>query len=223
MPSGFRTITNDGVLQIDQQWKTYQLIKKVRITCTGGGANGSARGDYSLKHEGHILVAGRNQTLGQPWFLLGTRKDPNNMWGITVCAPQNNVVELFIFSYGKIAKARNGMNVYASDGSIVFSSAVPYMKIYEFYHIPAAGINITNLPIGDYALVVPAFSSRKAWRPPSYTMFFCNAYTIRDNGFSAAETLWFQRPSSDYSNDGALVSGVGMLIDVSNCKDMVWS
>lgn len=223
MTSGFRTVTDDGVLQIDQQFKTYQLIRKVKVVCTGG-SSGAARGDYSFRHEGHILVAARNSISGQPWFIIGTRLDPNNVWSIGIGAPNNHTVELFIFSYANIVKARHGLNIYADDGTPVFSSAVPYMNIKEFYQIPGKGMTVNNLPEGNYALVPPAFSSYVSWRPPFYMMMFCNGYSVNSNGFKVAQTLWFERPAgTDPVNDGALVDGVGMLIDVNNCEDVVWS
>lgn len=225
MVSGFRTKTDDGVLQIDQRFKTYQLIRKSKVKCTtlSGGSNGGGSGTLEFTHKGHILVAIRNERLGELCFLRSTAVN-GDRWTIIVHAPQNHTVELFIFSYGNVIKARHGFNIYTDDGEVAFSSAVPWMNIARFCHVPATGISISDMPESTYALVPPAFSVAMQWRPPMYMMMFCMGYNITNKGFSCANTLLFERPASvDSHIEGAIVAGVGLLVDVTNTEDIPWT
>lgn len=224
--AGFTTWTDTGILQIDANFKNFQLVKKTQVKCTEGDADIGPfyEGEAYLSGTQPIFVAIRNVGDDITCYLRTLYND-GGKWIIRVGArTPNQFVEVYIFSVGQISLPSScGLVVYDEHGEPVFSSAVPYLNIHSIYNINGI-TTINNLPVSKYALAPPFFATGTYRQPPNWRIITCSVFNVTSTGFTVGELLWKRLGGTvDFEVYNIDIRGQAIMIDISNTDDINWS
>lgn len=233
MQSGFKTYTDQGSLQLDSNVKTYALLKKTKVTCTGAndlfiGAWGV--GVVTVNNPSPVFVAIKGTVSGQSMLVYSISRS-GNQYTIKICSNPKREVEVYIYTFDNLVKASTGLNLYNQAGELTFSSATPYLKIENILYLNTTGSpTYTVERESDYYAIShpPNYWERGDYYDTingyPYHWDLTKAYRVNSNGFSVLPRYPLKistGPGLFYPTE--LVYGAHILVDVENTKNFDWS
>lgn len=233
--AGFKTWTDEGVMQLDANYENYSLLKKIKGTFKGDIFFQFGYGylDITLTYKYPIFVALRGTYLGQKLFQHYIIKK-NDTYTIRIIGNVNTEVEVYIYSKGPTYKAKNGLNIYDASGTLTFSSATPYLWLDTIVNITPSystgGQIIKSNNNNQVAVCIPPMTSFFRDSPnlqgPNITYFPFSSFPLIYNEsyyqiVVNAENLFFSTDGFPVADNYAIF-GSFVLVDVRNTEGVNW-
>lgn len=233
--AGFKTWTENGVLQLDANYDNYSLLKKVKVTCQGNifFSMGYGYADVQVKSQHPIFVALKGTYIGQKVFLHYVTKS-NDTYTARVIGNVNSEVEVYIYSKAPVYKSKNGLNIYKENGEIAFSSEVPYLWLDNIVYVDASiyggqVIKSTNENDQIAICVPPMFSYCNTYinieiGSFTYSPFQTNPLIYQGDYYQLTvnrENIFLETHGNPIA-DNYLLFGSFVLVDIRNTLSINW-
>lgn len=140
MPTGFQSITDSGILQIDENYSAMSLIQAPTITIN------------SYPSMTYYDIAGINPMcfLGNTGggYVVGISRQSigTNVWRFGFMASSGVSVKLYFFDKGPVTAGNSGLQVFSSAGELIYDSGNVVMSLVAVYQVSGGGSNSFTPP-----------------------------------------------------------------------------
>ena len=129
MPAGLKIYNDAGIIQIDDAYQNYFVVRSGSLTTDDKGF-----ADLWVDWDGPIIVA--TSSVNGSCCALQDRKETNWIYRVGSAVPYDTV-QWYAFSLPQNVPFQGGLRIYREDGSIAFDSNQRSLNIAHFFSIDA--------------------------------------------------------------------------------------
>lgn len=177
MPTGFQSITDSGIVQIDENYSALSLISAPTVfindTVTYYDVLGANPIVFMGDTNGSYIVGVSRQSIG------------SNLWRFGFVANSSTNVKFYFFDRGPVIAGTTGMQVFDSSGALVYDSNNVVLTLIAVHQVTGGDPNSFSPPING-RIHAAALSFSRSWveeRPISHS-----AWRVYEEGMRVSST-----------------------------------
>lgn len=157
MPTGFQSITDAGIVQIDENYSALSLSQTVVISVR---PKFNPVTYYDVIGDNPIVFLG--DTGGRYIVGMSRKNMGNGTWRFGFMSSETASVRLYFFDKGPVISGTTGLQVYNAAGELVYDSSNPIMNLVNVVQIAGSDPNTYNFPV-DGKKYAASLSFSRSW------------------------------------------------------------